>query len=113
MKFWTTQTSRIDSGSNKKVASRKLGSSFQKAHSTSAKIFRRRISTASASVGALESGFTVEPCATINSAAVALRFTSEFYHREHGGHRGEKSLNSLRDLFILCGKYNRMLFRTY
>src|SRR5438093_3524821 len=105
MKFGTTQTSPIDSGSNRKIASRKLGSSFQNAHSTSAKIFRRRISTACASVGALESGFTVEPCATINSAAVALRFTSEFYHREHGGHRGEKSLNSLRDLFILCGKY--------
>src|SRR6266511_894350 len=69
MKFGTTQTSRIDSGSNKKSASRKLGSSFQKPHSTSAKILRRRISAACASVGALESGFTVEPCATIRSAA--------------------------------------------
>src|SRR5438034_10876637 len=68
MKFGTTQTSRIDSGSNKKVASRKLGSSFQKAHSTSTKIFRRRISTACAKVGALESGFTVEPCATMMRA---------------------------------------------
>ena len=44
-------------------ASRKLGSSFQNAHSTSAKIFRRRISAVCANVGALESGFTVEPCA--------------------------------------------------
>jgi hypothetical protein len=65
MKFGTTQTSRIDSGSNEKIASRKLGSSFQKAHSTPAKIFRRRISAAWANVGALESGFTVEPWATI------------------------------------------------
>src|SRR5882724_4034725 len=68
MKFGTTQTSPIDSGSNRNNASRKLGSSFQNAHSTSAKIFRRRISTACASVGALESGFTVEPCATISRA---------------------------------------------
>src|SRR5947199_7365070 len=101
MKFGTTQTYLIVSGSNKKIASRKLGSSFQNAHCTSAKTPRRRISTACASVGALESGFTVEPCATINSAAVALRSTPEFYHREHGGHKGEKSLNSLSDLFVL------------
>src|SRR5436190_18576717 len=65
MKFGTTYTSRIDLGSNRNNASRKLGSSFQKAHSTFAKIFRRRISAACAMVGALESGFTVEPCATI------------------------------------------------
>src|SRR6266568_3679797 len=68
MKFGTTQTSRIDSGSNKNSVSRRLGSSFQKAHPTSAKTFRRRISAACASVGALESGFTVEPWATIRSA---------------------------------------------
>src|SRR5213593_2962384 len=74
MKFGTTYTSRIDSGSNTKIASRKLGSSFQKAHSTPAKAFRRRISAACASVGALESGFTVEPCATINRALSSLRF---------------------------------------
>src|SRR6266513_5170057 len=72
MKFGTTQTSPIDSGSNRNNASRKLGSSFQNAHSTSAKIFRRRISAACASVGALESGFTVEPCATTNSAVCLL-----------------------------------------
>jgi hypothetical protein len=71
MKFGTTQTSRIDSGSNKKSASRKLGSSFQNAHSTSAKIFLRRISAACANVGALESGFTVEPCATMRSAVLS------------------------------------------
>src|SRR5437870_1772792 len=87
MKFGTTQTYLIVSGSNKKIASRRLGSSFQNAHSTSAKIFRRRISAACASVGALESGFTVEPCATINNPVSALPFTSEFYHRRHGGHR--------------------------
>jgi hypothetical protein len=50
------------------TASRKLGSSFQNAHPTSAKTFRRRISAVCASVGALESGFTVEPCATMSSA---------------------------------------------
>src|SRR5438034_8758209 len=72
MKFGTTQTSRIDSGSNRNNASRKLGSSFQNAHSTLAKIFRRRISAACSNVGALESGFTVEPCATINSALCLL-----------------------------------------
>src|SRR5438874_13790827 len=72
MKFGTTQTSRIDSGSNKNSASRKLGSSFQKAHSTSAKTFRRRISAACASVGALESGFTVEPWATMRRAVLSF-----------------------------------------
>src|SRR5436190_21519121 len=65
MKFGTTQTSPIDSASNKKSASRKLGSSFQNAQPTSAKTFRRRISAACASDGALESGLTVEPCATL------------------------------------------------
>src|SRR5206468_5130628 len=74
MKFGTTQTSPIDSGSNRNNASRKLGSSFQNAHSTSAKIFRRRISAACASVGALESGFTVEPCPTIKRALCSLEF---------------------------------------
>src|SRR5438093_12229990 len=69
MKFGTTQTYLIVSGSNKKIASRRLGSSFQNAHCTSAKIFRRRISAACASVGALESGFTVEPWPTIKRAA--------------------------------------------
>src|SRR5436309_11361510 len=68
MKFGTTQTYLIVSGSNKKIASRRLGSSFQKAQPTSAKTFRRRISAACASVGALESGFTVEPWPTIKSA---------------------------------------------
>ena len=68
MKFGTTETSRNDSESNRKSASRKLGSSFQNPHSTAAKIFRCRISAACASVGALESGFTVEPCATMRSA---------------------------------------------
>src|SRR5467141_904958 len=72
MKFGTTQTYLIVSGSNKKIASRRLGSSFQNAHCTLAKIFRRRISAACASVGALESGFTVEPCATTNSALCLL-----------------------------------------
>src|SRR5262252_7099290 len=72
MKFGTTQTSPINSGSNRNNASRKLGSSFQNAYSTSAKIFRRRISAACASVGALECGFTVEPCATINKALPLL-----------------------------------------
>src|SRR6058998_2120426 len=90
MKFGTTQTSPIDSGSNRNNASRKLGSSFQNAHSTSAKIFRRRISAECASVGALESGFTVEPCATINNPVSALGFTLGFYHRKHGGHRDLK-----------------------
>src|SRR6266513_6219499 len=74
MKFGTTQTSPIDSGSNRNNASRKLGSSFQNAHSTSAKIFRRRISAACASVGTLESGFTVEPCPTIKRALLAFEF---------------------------------------
>src|SRR5206468_11017295 len=74
MKFGTTQTSPIDSGSNRNNASRKLGSSFQNAHSTSAKIFRRRISAACASVGALESGFTVEPCPTIKRALCSMEF---------------------------------------
>ncbi|PYJ52988.1 MAG: hypothetical protein DME83_03800 [Verrucomicrobia bacterium] len=64
--------SRIDSGSNKKSASRKLGSSFQKAQPTSAKSFRRRISAACVSVGGLESEFTVEPCPTIKSALLDL-----------------------------------------
>ena len=73
MKFGTTHTSQIDFGSNKKIASRRLGSSFQKAQPTSAKIFRRRIFAACASVGALESGFTVEPCATIKSALSLLK----------------------------------------
>src|SRR5437773_9551586 len=72
MKFGTTHTSQIDFGSNKKIASRRLGSSFQKAQPTWAKIFRRRISAACASVGALDSGFTVEPCATIKSALSSL-----------------------------------------
>src|SRR5437867_10126744 len=99
MKFGTTQTSRIDSGSNKNNASRKLGSSFQNAQPTFAKIFRRRISAACASVGALESGFTVEPCATINSAASCVRFILEFYHGGHGGYRDG---NSLRDLCAPC-----------
>src|SRR4029453_5998564 len=76
MKFGTTETSRTDSGSNRNNASRKLGSSFQNAHSTFAKIFRRRISAACASVGALESGFTVEPWATIKSA-LSSGFTEE------------------------------------
>src|SRR6266567_5388084 len=57
----------MNSGSNKKIASRKLGSSFQKAHATSTKMFRRRISLAWARVGALESGFTVEPWPTMRS----------------------------------------------
>jgi hypothetical protein len=69
----------MDSGSNKKSASRKLGSSFQKAHATSAKIFRRRISAACASVGALESGFTVEPWATIKSA-LSSNLTEETFN---------------------------------
>src|SRR5882724_2784573 len=99
MKFGTTQTSRIDSGSNRNNASRKLGSSFQNAHSTLAKMLRRRISAACARVGALESGFTVEPCATMSSAASRVRFMLEFYHGGHGGYRGG---NSLRDLWAPC-----------
>src|SRR6267378_1339336 len=102
MKFGTTQTSPTDSGSNRNNASRKLGSSFQNAHSTSAKIFRRRISAACASVGALESGFTVEPCATINSAASDLYSTRIINHREHGAH-GDRFSFFLRDLCGLCG----------
>src|SRR5438876_10632810 len=102
MKFGTTHTSQIDFGSNKKIASRRLGSSFQKAHPTSAKIFRRRISAACASVGALESGFTVEPCATIKSAASDLYFTRIINHREHGAH-GDRFSFFLRDLCGLCG----------
>src|SRR3954452_5911287 len=99
MKFGTTETSRIDSGSNKNNASRKLGSSFQNAHSTSANMFRRRISAACASVGALESGFTVEPCATTNKAALCIRVTLQFYH---GDHLGCTDGNSIRDLCVLC-----------
>src|SRR5437660_11333369 len=72
MKFGTTETFLIVSGSKRKTASRRLGSSFQNAHATSAKIFRRRISAACASVGALESGFTVEPWATIKRAVFFL-----------------------------------------
>src|SRR5213083_3494532 len=68
MKLGTTNTSRIVSSAKKNRASRRLGSSFQNAQPTSAKTFRRRISAACASVGALESGLTVEPCATIKSA---------------------------------------------
>src|SRR5437870_10350337 len=102
MKFGTTQTCRVRSGSNKKSPSRKLGSSFQKAHPTSAKIFRRRISAACASVGALESWFTVEPCATIKSAASDLYFTRIINHREHGAH-GDRFSFFLRDLCGLCG----------
>src|SRR6266571_632650 len=68
MKFGTTETFLIVSGSKRKIASRRLGSSFQNAHCTSPKMFRRRISAACASVGALESGFTVEPCPTMRSA---------------------------------------------
>jgi hypothetical protein len=40
---------------------------------------RRRISAACASVGALESGFTVEPCATIKSPLSDL--TEEIFRR--------------------------------
>src|SRR5438874_5490499 len=72
MKFGTTWTSRTDFGSNKKSASRKLGSSFQNAQLTSRKILRRLISAACANVGALESGFTVEPCATIRRAVLSV-----------------------------------------
>ena len=43
---------------------RMLGSSFQNAQCTSPKIFRRINSSAWSKVGALESGFTVEPCPT-------------------------------------------------
>src|ERR1700756_1302204 len=68
MKFGTTKTSRVVSSAKKNRASRRLGSSFQNAHCTSAKIFRRLISAACASVGALESGFTVDPWPTIKSA---------------------------------------------
>src|SRR5207253_4752932 len=64
-----------NSGSNKKRASRRLGSSFQNAQPTSAKFFRRRISAACARVGALESGFTVDPCATMRSAELELLVT--------------------------------------
>src|SRR5438094_3686043 len=60
----------MNPGSNRNIASRKLGSSFQNAHPTSAKTFRRRISAACPRVGALESGFTVEPWATIRSAVL-------------------------------------------
>src|SRR5207247_7713996 len=66
----------MNPGSNRNIASRKLGSSFQNAHPTSAKSLRRRISAACASVGALESGFTVEPWATIKSA-LSSGFTEE------------------------------------
>jgi hypothetical protein len=45
-----------------------LGITLFDAADTTAKTSRRRISAACASVGALESGFTVEPCATIKSA---------------------------------------------
>src|SRR6266478_4345271 len=92
----------MHSGSNKKITSRKLGSSFQNAQPTSAKISRRRISAACASVGALESGFTVEPCATINSAASDLYSTRIINHREHGAH-GDRFSFFLRDLCGLCG----------
>src|SRR3989441_2290581 len=68
--WWSnfTEGEAAVAGSNKKIASPKLGSSFQDALPTSAKTFRRRISAACASVGALESGFTVEPCPTMRSA---------------------------------------------
>src|SRR6266511_2674245 len=92
IKFGTTQTSRIDSGSNKKSASRRLGSSFQKAHPTSAKISRRRISAACASVGALESGFTVEPWATMRSAILSFRAIQQ---------RQRPTLNAQRPMFNL------------
>src|SRR5438552_6959489 len=72
MKFGTTKTSRVILSAKKNRASRKLGSSFQNAQPTSAKTFRRRISAACTSVGALESGFTVEPCATIKRALCSL-----------------------------------------
>src|SRR5438046_5287275 len=68
MKFGTTYTFLIVSGLKRKIASRRLGSSFQNAHATSTKISRRRISAACASVGALESGFTVDPWPTMSSA---------------------------------------------
>src|SRR5262249_31161306 len=61
----------------------------------SRKLPRRRISAACASVGALESGFTVEPCATINNAAFGLLSTPEFYHREHRGQREREEINSI------------------
>src|SRR5438552_16015739 len=70
MKLGTTKTSRIAGSRKNSSASRRLGSSFQKPHATSAKIPRRRISAACISVGALESGFTVEPWPTIRSALV-------------------------------------------
>src|SRR5437762_5901064 len=82
MKLGTTHTSRITSGSNRNTASRKLGSSFQNAHFTSAKIFRRRMSAACARVGALESGFTVEPCATIKRPLCSLEFMRAQIHRQ-------------------------------
>ena len=58
----------------KRCASRRLGSSFQKAHATSAKRLRRRISLACARLGVLESGFTVEPWPTMRSAESARSF---------------------------------------
>src|SRR5436190_22467907 len=71
MKFGTTKTSSI-SFSKKNCASRRLGSSFQKAHCTSAKIPRRRISRAWRQVGMLESGFSVDPCPMMRRALSGL-----------------------------------------
>jgi hypothetical protein len=72
-------------------------------------MLRRRISAACASVGALESGFTVEPCATINNAASRVRFTLEFYHGEHGGYR--KEILSVTSALRVFNTFVR--FRTY
>src|SRR5258705_4093597 len=113
MKFGTTQTSRIDSGSNRNNASRKLGSSFQNAHSTLAKISRRRISAACARVGALESGFTVEPCATINSVPFGLRSTLTILPQRTRRAQRSGSPNSLRDLWASVVNLWFVKFRTY